>query len=80
MEDVETADVEGPGARKLDLHLPQMPALLLLRKWGQRSDPLKPPDEHWLRRAFSGGQGHLWPSQDPQERLQKGLGQRQPSQ
>lgn len=61
-EDVETADVEGPGARKLDLPLPQRPALLLLRKWGQRSDPLKPPAEHWHVFLLLAQEGLLrWP-------------------
>ena len=62
LDDAETADVEGPGARKLDLHLPQMPPLLLLRKWGQRSDPLKPPDKHWYVFLLLAQEGPLrWP-------------------
>lgn len=81
-----TAEVKGPGVRKCDPHLFQMPPLLLPRN-GDR-DPLVSPNEPrcsplllaqvrpWIQEgAFPGGRGHCWPSRDTQDRLQRRSGQ-----
>ena len=75
------------GLGKLDLQPPQTAPAVMLGRRGQRSDPLEPPDEPWHVLLLLADEGLLrWPGSSSiltgptGERLQKGLGQLQPSQ